>query len=721
MSHMGLPAHSIKIKTHAQLIERSQSINLTPDRFTVRHLSGIAATPLWNLDLDFTDSISKPIGLFDIAPAIGEWTAVASNGPESETESEFVICNDEFGYSPIFYSHIPGKEVIFSDSFQAVAYELMRTGISPSLDLDAYITTVSTKDARFANPLAFQTSAAEIRLLPPHHALYVSADSAVIFDRAQLLDLQNLDTSALVKKGVDYISKTLKLLAENKEHSHSLLLSGGVDSRVVLGLVLGANAEDKFAIRSNDPRNYKSKYSYRVFEDDFFISYAVGQNFGLNWLRPRSASNIKTSLEEGLKLSQAYSSNFSNAYPATDHHSIYSKPEMSLRGGGGEPIKGAGFLSLAKQVQEFNSELGDSSDSPFAQFKNWFVNNAVIEVPDKESISSALNILEPWLSTENFDQLMPSYYQHSRNRTHFGHAKFSSTSNLYPFQPLSNSYFFAATKMLGHAELRNYAIAKQIFNATDPTLLEFPFEDPEATKLLTQSAPRFIGKNQSVLETHFKEVSRPKPKIQEIRFPGTIHQEPLKNKNAALISLCRTVAIDIEERFSSDREQLKIVHKAVFRALEKGILNPSTTAARMMSARDVFSPTSAPGSTITYSAVENGPSPISIRGHRSNDAHPSIKTQTIDVRPPIVLSPEINRTNRGIQVDANPASQRPANLEFAFYLLSNGKAVQRIQYADSQTTEFILNNEEKLSRVSVRCYARHCGTIAPCAIETVSF
>lgn len=720
MSPMGLSAHSIEIETHAKRVERGQSINLFPERFTVRNLSGIAATPFYNLDLEFTDSINKPIGLTDIAPAIGEWTAVASSSSQTASEAEFVICNDEFGYSPIFISHIPGKKIIVSDSFQAVAYELLRTGISPTLNLEAYITTVSTKDARFSNPLALQTSASEITLLPPHHALYVSANSAVVFDRAQLLALNKQDASTLVEKGVEYVAATLKLLAENDEHSHSLLLSGGVDSRVVLGLVLGANAENKFAMRSNDPRNYKSKYSYRVFEDDFFISHAVGKNFGLSWLRPRSSSNVKTSLQEGLKLSQTYSSNFSNSYPATNHHSIYSKPEISLRGGGGEPIKGAGFLSLAKQVQAFNSKLGSASDSPFMQFRNWFVNNAVIDLQDKEYLPSALNKLEPWLPAETFDQLMPSYYQHSRNRTHFGHAKFSSTSNLYPFQPLSNSFFFAATKMYDYTDLREYAIAKQIFDATEGALLEFPFEDPEATKLLTRGKVRSINRSQTLLETHFEEVSRPKPQIQEIKLPGSIHQAPLKNKNAALLSLCRTIAIDIEEQFPSDREQLKAVHKAVFRTLEKGILNPSTTAARMMSARDMFSPTSAPGSRIKYSTVKDEMSHITIQGHRSSDALPSLKTQTIDVRPPVILAPQISLTKVGIQVKANPESSLPATLEFAFYLLLNGKTVERIQYAESQTAEFIFNNDEMLTSVSVRCYARHSGTVPPCAIETVS-
>src|SRR5699024_9648018 len=104
----------------------------------------------------------------------------------------------------------------------------------------AYITTIITKDTRFSNPLAWQTSAKEIKLLPPHLAIHVKDSEVNIIGRDSLLDTGSSDSTALIDEGIEFVTRTLHRLASNTRCSHSLLLSGGVDSRAVLGLVLAA-------------------------------------------------------------------------------------------------------------------------------------------------------------------------------------------------------------------------------------------------------------------------------------------------------------------------------------------------------------------------------------------------------------------------------------------------------------------------------------------------
>ncbi|MFH0411404.1 hypothetical protein ACG98H_04740 [Corynebacterium sp. L4756] len=721
MSQVGLSAHSIAIESCASTIDFDRDKSIEPARYTVKNISGIAASPGFNLDTDFTRRVPRTITISEFAAALGEWTAVAerSDADHSET-SEFLVFNDEFGYSPLFYALIPGQKFIVSDSFQGITYELMRNGVNPTLDLNAYITTIITKDSRFSNPLAWQTSAVEIRLLPPHLAVHVAEHSVTIIDRKSLLNSDSSDSTALIDQGIEFVTGTLNRLALNEDHSHSLLLSGGVDSRVVLALVLAAGVDDTFAIRSNDPRLYKNKYSYKVFEDDFFISYAIGKHFGLNWLPPRSTSNLKTSLEEGLWISNTTSSNFSNAYPATAHHTIYATPEISLRGGGGEPIKGAGFLSLAQQVQSYSSKTGVSSEAPFAQFRKWFVDNAIIDSSFGSTANESLSSVQQWLRSESFDDLMPSYYQHCRNRTHFGHAKFSASTNLFSFQPLSNSYFYAASEKYPNPELRSYQIARQIFAATEPSLLDFPFEDPEATELLTNGAGKNIPKDTDILESHFSSVSKQKPTIEEINFSGTTQETIPADKTAALISMSRTIAYEIEEAFPEHRSSLKSVHKSVFEALEKGTLSPSLTVARMMSARDVFNPSSEPGASISYECTKNPSSGLTIRGIRASDALPNLKVPALLAKPPVNLNPKVQIKDNKLTVEANPATSRPASLEFAFYLLEGGKAVQRTSYMNEQSMIFEIPSGGTHSAFSVKCFARHRGAVAPCAITTAT-
>ncbi|NMF31960.1 hypothetical protein HF851_06670 [Corynebacterium ammoniagenes] len=721
MSQIGPSAHSITVETLAHRIEYDSISSFAANQFVVCNLSGIAAAPEFDMDSDFSQPVEEQIRLSKFAPAIGEWTAVAERTSPMESKSaEYVICNDEYGYSPIFYSHIPGKSLIVSDSFHGVAYELMRNGVQLTLDLEAYITTIITKDARFSNPLAWQTSAVEIKLLPPHLAIHVKESKVNIIGRDSLLDTDSVDSTALIDEGIEYITRTLHRLASNTNCSHSLLLSGGVDSRAVLGLVLAAGAGSKFSIRSNDPRNYKSKYSYKVFEEDFFISYALGKHFGLNWLPPRSTSNLKTSLEEGLRFSQPTSSNFSYAFPASTHHTIYSTPEISLRGGGGEPIKGAGFLSLEKQVQNYCSQKGTDDKAPYAQFQDWFINNAVVDNSYGQYVASALEKVEPWLTSESFDTLMPSYYQHSRNRTHFGHSKFSATTNLLTFQPLSNSYFYAAAAKHAPSELRNYKIARQIFATTEPSLLSFPFEDPEATDLLSNDNHTVIPRQLDILDSHFRSLAEHKPTIKDIKFRGAFQEKFPSDKNSALISLCRTVAIELEDAFPEYHDELRAVHRSVLDALVQKTLNPNLTLARMMSARDIYSPSSLPGIRIIHTCNRGKNVNSSIAGLHASDALPHLKTPSLFSKPPIVLNPQVRVAENRIFVEAHPEVSRPASLEFAFYLLKDGKAVQRVAYSRSESMAFDLSGQTHLSNYSIRCYARHQGTIAPCAITTIA-
>lgn len=721
MSQIGLSAHSITIETQALTIELDRNSSVDPDQFVMRRISGIAATPEFDFHLDFSKSLQQWITLSDFGPALGEWTAVAESFPKGvDTYSEFLICNDEYGYSPLFFSFLPGDKLIFSDSFQGVIYELMRNGVTPTLNLSSYITTVATKDSRFANPLAWQTNATEIHLLPPHFAIHITANVAKIIDRKFLLKSQAQNAEVTVEQGINFVTRTLKRLSSNKNHSHSLLLSGGVDSRLVLALVLAAGAGDTFAIRSNDPRNYKSSYSYRVFEEDFFISYALGNHYEMNWLPPRSTSNLKTSLEEGLRISQPTSSNFSHAFPATPHHPIYSTPEISLRGGGGEPIKGAGFLSLAKQIQEFSSKSATAKNTPFDLFKDWFVNNAIIDLRFKREVNESLDELRKWLRIDNFEDLMPSYYQHSRNRTHFGHAKFSATTNLFPFQPLSSSYFYAASESHTNLNLRGYGIARSIFASTEPTLLDFPFEDPEATQQLTHGVGASIKKDFETLKSHFSSIAKQKSTMEEIVLRGTTQEKLHSNRNAALISMCRIIASELEKAFPEHRSELKSVHKAVFKALKKGSLSPNLTVGRMMSARDVFSPTSPPGVSLHFSCKSSSKSETSIEGLRTSDVLPHLKRSSLSIKPPVVLNPESQFSEDTIYVNAKPEISRPASLEYAFYLLKNGKTVQRTPYSTNPSISFTVSPDENLSSFTVRCYARHHGTIAPCAIETIT-
>src|SRR5699024_3428997 len=99
------------------------------------------------------------------------------------------------------------------------------------------------------------------------------------------------------------------------------------------------------------------------------------------------------------------------------------------------------------------------------------------------------------------------------------------------------------------SELRNYKIARQIFATTEPSLLSFPFEDPEATDLLSNDNHTVIPRQLDILDSHFRSLAEHKPTIKDIKFRGAFQEKFPSDKNSALISLCRTIAIELEDAF----------------------------------------------------------------------------------------------------------------------------------------------------------------------------
>ncbi|MGP5118400.1 hypothetical protein [Corynebacterium casei] len=717
MTQLGLPAHCISISTQAKSFAVGANHVDDFSEFEVFKVSGIAATPEFSVNADFSEDFGDSISLKHFSSAVGEWTAVARRKEtSSEKKKRYIVFNDEYGYSPIFYSLLPGRELIVSDSFHGVVHELRRKGMEPSLDIYSYLASITTKDSRFSNPFVSKTFSNSIQILPPHKFLHISDESISVHDRSEFLADLVGSPSGLVEAGVDFISRTLSSLASNDNFKRTLLLSGGVDSRTVLSLVVHANAEEAFSLRTNDPRLYKNKYANKVFEDDFYISHQLGNDLGMDWQGVRESFRIETSLEESMILAQSYSSNFSNSFVPASHHQVHKNAEISLRGGGGEPIKGAGFLSLKKQVEEHQKMLGNTGRDAFEKFSNWYVENALIKTRLQGEVGEALNGLATHFESQDFDTAMPYLYQQTRNRTHFGHAKYSSSSNLFPLQPLSNSYFYEASKSIEKTDLRNFALTKEIFQAAAPELLRYPFESDDATEKLTQTPRRKISTGSSILESHFARLASTRSPSTVVTQSGSYKDRFLGDKASALVSMCRSLAHDIEDAFAEHRETLKTAHREALAAIELGVLNPSTTASRMRAARDVFRPTIETGVAFRVKTDERPIESIEIVGIKHPEFAAPKKLQNPEVLPQVVLKPVVSESEGKITVKSNPDCTRPFPLEFAFYLLANGRAVRKNLYQAESEMDFELPDDYAKSSLSVKVFARYSGLSYPCAI-----
>src|SRR5699024_7759077 len=196
-----------------------------------------------------------------------------------------------------------------------------------------------------------------------------------------------------------------------------------------------------------------------------------------------------------------------------------------------------------------------------------------------------------------------------------------------------------------------------------------------ATKKLTLSPGRSILSDSNVMKSHFDRIAATRVPTTTIKQPGTFEDRFLSNKSSALISLCRTLAHDIEESFPEYKSSLKSAHTEAIAAIELGVLSPSTTAARMRAARDVVSPTVDTGVAVSFATSERINDSIELVGIKDPGLSSPVKIQNPAVLPQVVLNPMVAVSENVIEVTANPEISRSFELEFAFYLLANGRPV----------------------------------------------
>src|SRR5699024_3852253 len=130
-------------------------------------------------------------------------------------------------------------------------------------------------------------------------------------------------------------------VTRNSEATPIITLTGGVDSRLVLALLSQTNYLNEFRVWSIDPRNSKSETQRQIFTADVEISNQIRKSLGLSCDSDSKCQKFSASLTENLATHQSYRSNYHFQFYTAKHKQIESHPIFTLRGGGGEILRGS--------------------------------------------------------------------------------------------------------------------------------------------------------------------------------------------------------------------------------------------------------------------------------------------------------------------------------------------------------------------------------------------
>src|SRR5699024_6525933 len=334
---------------------------------------------------------------------------------------------------------------------------------------------------RFQNLVADETMAREIHLLRHNEALYIGPESASIIDRTALSHASQVDDyGSALTKGIETAATSIGTFARaNAHHNPIITLTGGVDSRLILALLSTTDIASEFKIWSMDPRNARRPQQRKVLTADVEIANELRNKFKLKWMSPRFRSKISLSFDEALAHYQSFNSNFSYRFTPANHVTVDEHPLLTLRGGGGEILRGTGSARI--MASRYLSDEQRMEPSRHVEWAAKFhLSRSLLSGPTRDIAEQYL--IEIFSSYPKFSlrESADAHYRDTRNRGHFGHMRQSEALNDRLFQVLSNPFLVRAAELIGYQETISGRVVADIFDAIDPSLRRIPFESTGA-------------------------------------------------------------------------------------------------------------------------------------------------------------------------------------------------------------------------------------------------
>lgn len=468
----------LAIDTRAASLHRGSS-TVNPQVMPMISIEGILMDADRHWSLLHSDALPTRCTVGDIADSSGEWTAIANQ--RDGDFSRYLAFSDYAGYAPLFYTFLPGKAVVVSGSFSGAVQGLKNLGGNTTLNLGNYLTLITGRARTFETLIASETMANEIHILRPGEALSIEHEAVTIIDRQELSPAAagNNYEQALAA-AVDNTSNTIsRVLANNVEATPIITLTGGVDSRLALALLSTTDFLSDFRVWSIDPRNSKNPNQRRIFTVDVEISNQIRKSYGLSWVNDWKRQKVSATLLETLARHQSYRSNYHFQFYTAQHVQLEKDPVLTLRGGGGEILRGSSNARTASsRFEAYVASGGKLEDVEWAArdfLERSFLSNQLRPVA-QDYLAEQLTTRDESSIREKLDL----FYKNHRNRAHFGHHRMSQGKKDHILQVLSSPYIQRLVDLSDYDYASSSGIVVDLFNATKPDLRKFPFESKAA-------------------------------------------------------------------------------------------------------------------------------------------------------------------------------------------------------------------------------------------------
>jgi len=426
------------------------------------------------------------LGALSYRESKGEFPAPMQDGcyatcyPDGD---DFCIGTDALGAMPLFL-YSKGKEWAVSNSFILLAEHLREHGVSLEIDRPA-LHAFTAGDER--NLLALQTALKQIRLVPAGVAVRIRS-GLITFDPP--VSRSRGSYSENLKTGLERWAGRIEALRHDGRFSITVGVSGGLDTRSILGFVVGSRLgrADLSGLRFF---SRVGEEALKGWENDLRVSRQIGERYGFETTdREDTCSSYIDPSEcyrEWLLRCVGHYSGVDPRIHETDYFSI------SLRGLGGE------FL----RPQYKGQTLDEIMDEQLSSYRLRFMRTGRIT---RNRITAMFSSEE--LKKLNYPTAAIAYYNQTKGRPHLGRVMRRSTI----LAPLSGKDFQSAVCALDASAIQRGQIFYDMIFNLEPGLLEIEYDK--------------AGKDpRPACAEHVTEIANLVPKVPKI----FIHEKPRSN------------------------------------------------------------------------------------------------------------------------------------------------------------------------------------------------
>lgn len=366
---------------------------------------------------------------------------------------------DYHGYKKLFYFWDNGYWIVSNSLYKIT--KLIRQNGYPLLPNHPQIAAMATegtfypsgRGSFFSQLTSFETIVQGVRLCPADCALWIGSSGV----RTERLPDEGSDGNyqQQLERFIGIWTARLRALASRRSLQISCDLTGGLDSRTVFALLLGAirgsdfGGSDRLRVLCDTPQRARK---------DHRVASGICGHFGLSlngrlvkrpaWLNGKSSY----ALWKELCLGTYHPIYFPNMYPSGDI--------VQLGGGGGE-----------NQRPFYEHFVGAPSVDTFVARRSRNIGHRSARPGFGDALQQAIDSIT-YGAPEHVNALT-CHYRHFRNRFHGGR----ESQYVVKFQPLASKLLDYAAAVAGRSRFRNAQMHYDVLYNLESELLDFPFDN----------------------------------------------------------------------------------------------------------------------------------------------------------------------------------------------------------------------------------------------------